>query len=169
MGRQQQAWRPYKSLLSNKRRIVETKAVRIFYRKSDNQIVWHHELRGTGEFPTTIDNDLAEIPSKIPDGIMPLGGIAEDYGCIEEQDSQKACDFLNSDESKIVDERLVIGPKRVVPAIYRYEAFTKKVIHPKREAPIYVGYEVLEFDQKLTPMEISELKTQLGKTIRRLE
>ncbi|GAI82438.1 unnamed protein product, partial [marine sediment metagenome] len=82
---------------------------------------------------------------------------------------QKACDFFNSDENKIVDGKLVIGPKRVVPIIYRYEVFAKEITHPKREAPIYVGYELLEFNQELTANERANLESELGKTVRRLE
>lgn len=55
------------------------------------------------------------------------------------------------------------------PLAYQYEAFTKEITHPKRDTPIYVGYEVFEFDQELTPVEISELEMQLGKMIRKLE
>lgn len=54
------------------------------------------------------------------------------------------------------------------PIAYRYEAFAREIIHPKRETPIYVSYEVLEFNQELTPMEIGELEIQLGKTVRKV-
>lgn len=58
--------------------------------------------------------------------------------------------------------------KAEYPVVYRYEAFTKKITHPKRDAPIYVGYEVLEFNEELTAQEISDLEAQLGKTVKKL-
>lgn len=91
---------------------METKAVRAFYRKADNEIVWTHELKGTGEFPLLIEDNLSEIPNKMPDGEMPLGGVPEDYACIEETDPQRASDFLASDDNKVVDGKLVIGAPR---------------------------------------------------------
>lgn len=107
---------------------MKTKAVRVFYRKSNNQIVWSHELRipfegYPGEFPTTMEQDLAEIPNKaIITGIdgegepilTKLGGIPKDYAGIEETNSQRAKDFLNSDKNTIVDGALVIGAKRII-------------------------------------------------------
>jgi len=54
------------------------------------------------------------------------------------------------------------------PRTYRYEAFTKEIAHPKKATPIYVDYEILEFNQELTADEISGLETELGKTIRKL-
>lgn len=93
---------------------METKAIRVFYRKADNEIVWYHELRGAGEFLTTIGEDLGEIPSKMPDGETPLGGIPEDYACVEESDTQRTDKFLASDDNKVVDGKLVIGTPRPV-------------------------------------------------------
>lgn len=93
----------------------ETKALRVFYRKSDNQIIWTHELRGTGAFPTTIEADLAEIPYKMPDGLVALGGNVDDYACIEEADTQRAINFLASDNNRIIKGKLVAGDRRVVP------------------------------------------------------
>jgi hypothetical protein len=103
---------------------METKAVRVFYRKANNQIVWYHELRGPGIFPTSVEEDLAEIPDKVTSVDLDaggnvkteykLGGIPEDYGCIEEQDAQKAKSYFESDENAIVNGELVIGPPRKV-------------------------------------------------------
>jgi len=53
--------------------------------------------------------------------------------------------------------------------VYRYGAFSKEVTHHKRDTPIYVDYEVLEFNQELTDDEISSLEVELGKTIRKLQ
>ena len=102
---------------------MDTKALRVFYRESDNQIVWTHELRGSGEFPTTLVDDLAEIPDKVismeldaEENIVSqvkLGGRIEDYACIEEQDPQKATNALLSDSNRIVLGKLKIGDKRI--------------------------------------------------------
>jgi len=55
------------------------------------------------------------------------------------------------------------------PAVYRYEAFAKEITHPKQNTPIYVNYEVLEFSQELTTEEITNLQTQLGKILRKID
>lgn len=103
---------------------MNTKAIRVFYRKSDGKIVWTHELRGIGEFPTTIEQDLAEILDKVTsreiayDGTIisetKLGGKVEDYACIEEQNPQRASDALTSDENQIINGKLIIGAKRII-------------------------------------------------------
>lgn len=90
------------------------KALRVFYRKSDNKIVWTHELRGTGEFPTTVEIDLSQIPGTMPDGKTPLRGVIDDYECIEELDSQKASAFLASDTNAVVNGKLIIGNPRSI-------------------------------------------------------
>jgi len=103
---------------------METKAVRIFYRKSDNQIVWTHTVvdfmgRTPAFFPTTIEEDLAKIPDKpklnsdgsIIEGTR-LGGVVEEYDYVQEDDSQRAQDALDSDENRIVNKRLIVGRKR---------------------------------------------------------
>lgn len=66
------------------------------------------------------------------------------------------------------DMKVELIAEGFIPAVYRYEAFTKEVIHPKRETPIYLGYEVLDFNRELTTEEITSLEAQLGKTIRKL-
>ena len=88
----------------------ETKAVRIFYRKSDNAVVWTHELRGPvdydrAEFPNTVDDDLAALPEKVISiewasdswtviNEIKLGGRKEDYICVEEKDKTKSQELL---------------------------------------------------------------------------
>lgn len=52
--------------------------------------------------------------------------------------------------------------------IYRYEAFSKEIIHPKREKPIYTNYEVLEFNEELTTEELSTLEGELKKAVRKI-
>jgi len=89
--------------------------VRVFYRKSDNDIVWSCELRGGGIFPTTVETDLTDISNMMPDGKTPLGGVPEDYACIVELDPERTEGFLNSDENKIVDGALIIGAERITP------------------------------------------------------
>lgn len=165
---------------------MATKGLRVFYSKIDNLIVGTHELQAPEEkqdakFPNTVENDLTTVPDKpqlnatgsvVLDGngnLIKLGGVPEDYACIEELDSQRASDLLASDENSIVDGKLVIGAKRIVPVIYQYEVFSKEITHPKLLTTRYLDYEVLEFNQELTAAEINELRTILGKTIRKLE
>lgn len=64
-------------------------------------------------------------------------------------------------KQELIDEGFLL-------AIYQYEAFSKEIIHPKKDTPLYVGYEVLEFSQELTQQDIEDLETQLGKIVRRL-
>lgn len=92
-----------------------TKAVRGFFRKSDGKQVWYHELRGSGSFPTPITEDLTELPNKMPDGEIPLGGVPEDYVCIEETNLDRIAKLFASDGNTIVDSKLVIGVPRVLP------------------------------------------------------
>lgn len=98
-----------------------TQALRVFFRKSDSQIVWTHQVTDFADrqpvpFPTTVEEDLAEIPYKIPVlDSPPLGGSAQDYACIEVQDTQKVEAYLASDTNRIVDGALVIGEPRLPP------------------------------------------------------
>ena len=102
---------------------MEIKAVRVFYRKLDSKIVWAHTLMEPGEFPTTIEQDLAELPNVVISQELDanlnvisetkLGGSSKDYACIEV--TEKASDFLASDTNTIVDGALVIGLPRVIP------------------------------------------------------
>ena len=88
---------------------MATKALRIFYRKSDGQPVWTHELRGSGIFPTTPEQDLAQIPDKVGQGNI------DDYACIEETNVQRAEAALDSDDNRILDGKLIVGAKRITP------------------------------------------------------
>ncbi len=97
---------------------METKSIRVFYRKSDGEVVWSHELRGTGKFPTSVASDLAGISGQMPDGLTPLGGFPGDYACIEVDDTVVIEGFLASDSNKAVDGKLVTGtPRPVLPAV----------------------------------------------------
>jgi len=55
------------------------------------------------------------------------------------------------------------------PTVYRYEAYTKKIEHPKRARPIYKDHEILEFTEELTPTEIKDLEAKLRKTLQKIE
>lgn len=93
-------------------------ALRVFYRKSDNQIVWYHETRSPGETPaicpTTIEDDLVDIPGKKPDGELPLGGNSSDNGCVEVKEAD-IDSYFASDTNKVVDGKLKIGKPRPKP------------------------------------------------------
>ena len=66
---------------------------RIFYRKSDKKQIWYHEVVGGGEFPTTIEEDLKELPNKVISLILDdegniieevkIGGTPDDFYCEE--------------------------------------------------------------------------------------
>ncbi len=84
-------------------------AVRIFYRKQNGQSVWTHELQGGGEFPVSVESDLAEVPGREGNGTV------EDYGCYEVTDPIMAMAVLESDNNRIVDGELIIGPRRPQP------------------------------------------------------
>ena len=90
------------------------KAVRVFYRKSDSQIVWTRTLDGTGEFSTTIEQNLAEMPDNMPDGETPLGGVPEDYACIEVTDQTTISAFMASDSNTVVKGKLITGTPRPI-------------------------------------------------------
>jgi len=63
---------------------------------------------------------------------------------------------------------IVKRPKPPSSPTYRYESFTKEILHPKRGAPIYIDYEILSFTEKLTATEITDLEQTLKKTLRLL-
>lgn len=105
------------------------KAIRVFYRLSDGEVVWAFTLEAPEEkldpkFPTTIEQDLAELPDKPKldaigsvildtDGnFIKLGGVSEDYACITETDPTRIAGFLASDSNRVVDGQLVIGEPR---------------------------------------------------------
>ena len=111
---------------------METKAVRVFYRKSDNQIAWtplttDPKGRTPAPFAATVEKDLAGIPDKpqldangsvildANDNPIRLGGVPEDYACVEELDNQRASDALDSDKNQVVDGNLIIGAERIIP------------------------------------------------------
>jgi len=88
----------------------ETKALRIFYRKGTNEIVWTHMVvdfmgRPNPVFPTTLAKDLKDLPNKKPDGEHLLGGNSSDYESIEELNIDKINSFSN--KSKILNGVLV--------------------------------------------------------------
>lgn len=93
------------------------RALRIFYRKSDGQIVWYHETRSPEGLdaicPTTVAQDLAEIPDKMPDGKTALGGVSSDYNGIEVKEKDIEAYFA-SDDNKVVGKVLIIGKPREV-------------------------------------------------------
>lgn len=96
------------------------RALRVFYRKSDNQIVWYHETRSPEGIeaicPSTIEEDLAGIPDKMPNGETPLGGSKSDYGCIEVEEADIDAYFA-SDTNEVVDDKLKIGKPRPKPEL----------------------------------------------------
>ena len=89
------------------------KAVRVFYRKADNSIVWYHALEGSGKFPNSIEDDLTKLPQQRVGTIL-LGGYPNLYAGIEENDPSKADAFLASDNNQIIDDVLVTGTPRPV-------------------------------------------------------
>ena len=92
------------------------RALRIFYQKSNNQIVWQHETRSpegkTAISPTTIEEDLANIPDKMPDGETPLGETLRDYGYIEVGEADIDAYFA-SDNNRVIDNKLAVGTPRI--------------------------------------------------------
>lgn len=97
----------------------ETKAIRVFYRISDSEIVWYHLVIAPegmpALFPNTHEEDLAGIPTNCPGGETPLGGLPGDYACIEEHDTQVVNAFLASDNNQIVGGELSVGEPRPEP------------------------------------------------------
>ena len=93
---------------------MEVKAVRVFYQKADNEIVWRHTLTGTGEFANTKEEDLAGIPDTMPNGETPLGGVPEDYACIEVTDQTTISAFMASDSNTVVNGELITGTPRPI-------------------------------------------------------
>ncbi len=74
------AWRPLiESLLSNSTLALAQEpsklAMRVFYRISDKRIVWTHEVIGSYEFPTTVEEGLKKITQR-------FGGNINDYNYI---------------------------------------------------------------------------------------
>lgn len=92
--------------------------LRVFYRKSDNELVWYHETHSPegvkAVCPSTIEQDLADLPNKMPDGENPLGGSSSDYGSIEVKEADIDA-YLASDANKVVAGKLLIGEPRPEP------------------------------------------------------
>lgn len=97
------------------------KILRIFYNKVANQIVWHHEIispEGKPAIsPTTIEQDIAEIPSKCPDGAtsLALGGVPGDYACIELLNTASVEQYHNALNVSIVNGELVMTGEKPPP------------------------------------------------------
>ncbi len=96
------------------------KAVRVFYKKSNSQIVWSSSLEGDGVFPKTIEEELNALPSVKIDALFPtfegtpLGGIPKDYACIEVADQPIISAFMASDSNTVVKGKLVTGIARPI-------------------------------------------------------
>ncbi len=105
-----------------------TEAVRVFYRKSDGKQVWTHQVIDFADrippvFPNSIQNDLDKLPDQVLTlltdatgkiiGDVKVGGMREDYTCIEEFDEVKVKQILGSDENTVVDKKIVIGKARL--------------------------------------------------------
>ncbi len=73
--------------------------LRIFYK--DNQIIWTYGLEGNGVFPTTIEEDLQELP--------------EGTACITLTEQAEIDAFMASDDNTILDGALIIGEPRDEP------------------------------------------------------
>jgi len=96
---------------------VETKVVRIFYDRANGEIVWYHELRGPGVFPTTASEDLLELPNKVTRYELDenvkltvpvrLGGEVHDYACTEITEEDTINLFLSSIPKRVVEGKLV--------------------------------------------------------------
>ena len=150
------------------------KAVRVFYR--DDKVVWTHSLEGTGEFPTTIEQDLSEIPDKpqlddngsaildADENFIKLGGVPEDYGCIEVNDTVQAQAVVDAkrNENKVIDKKLIIGSKRI-PAKppLNHSAHIAKVIaiNPTAVKPITVRREYAGFEYDYSCYVTEAIKT----------
>lgn len=95
------------------------KAIRVFYRKADGEVVWTFSLEAPEEkldpkFQTTIEQNLAELPTRGLTGYdnKPIDGVPEDYACITETDPDRIAGFNASDSNRVVDGELVIGEPR---------------------------------------------------------
>lgn len=94
------------------------RALRVFYNKSNNEIVWYHETRSPEGMPaicpSTVEKDLVSMPDHKPDGETPLGGNSSNYGCIEVREADIDAYFASS-TNKVVDGKLKIGKPRPEP------------------------------------------------------
>lgn len=74
------------------------KVLRVFF--NSNQVIWIHGLKGEGNFPTTIEDDLGEL--------------LEGTSCIELTDSETIKAFMVSNSNSIEDGKLIIGEPCVI-------------------------------------------------------
>ena len=87
--------------------------LRVFYRKSTNEIVWNSTT--DGEFPYSTEQDIEKLPNTKPDGETPIGGTPEDYSCLVVEDKTEVDAFLASDDNTVVTGKLVSGlPRQVI-------------------------------------------------------
>ena len=91
--------------------------LRIYYNKNTGTVDWTYALRGPGNFPTTIRQDIKLLPGKlvtIREGIpIYLGGQVEDYACIEINDPNIIDQVLDSDDNRVEVDNLIVGSPRV--------------------------------------------------------
>lgn len=80
--------------------------LRVFYRISNNQIVWNGTTET--EFPYTIEQDIAGIPLTL------IGGQPSDYACIQVTDKTTIDKFMASDGNTVINGKLVTGVARIV-------------------------------------------------------
>ena len=106
------------------------KAIRVFYRKSDGKVIWSHQLvcpdGYDGKFPTTIEQNIEELPDKpqldatgsvildANENPFKLGGVPDDYACIEVTDQLTISAFVASDSNTVVNGKLVTGTPRPI-------------------------------------------------------
>lgn len=95
------------------------KALRVFYKKLDLQIVWNSSLEGDGVFPRTVEEELEKLPeikigATLTSEGIPLSGKPEDYACIEVTDQPTICAFVASDSNAVVDGKLITGTPRPI-------------------------------------------------------
>ncbi len=105
-----------------------TTTLRAFYRKSDSKIVWTSSLEGTGKFPRTVQEELTALPdikigaTRTSVGTS-LGGVPENFLCLEVTDALIIVAFIASDTNTIVGGELVVGmPRPLSPPPPDYKA-----------------------------------------------
>jgi len=101
-------------------------ALRVFYRKSDSEIVLPASLEGPGVFPHSVEEGLRALPeTKVRATLTfegtPLGGEPDDYACIEISDEAIMASFMASDINTIVNGELVTGEPRINPPLITCE------------------------------------------------
>ena len=120
------------------------RALKVFYLKSDNQIVWTFETHSPDGkeaiCPVTAESILAELPDKMPNGETILGGLSEDYDYIEVEEPQIDAYFA-SDTNEIIDNELIVGKPR------------KKTIEQPPEPPRDLNTEIDELRARIAQLE----------------